>query len=167
MTKPSVWIGVGVLLLVVNALLSLMTIVGPAYVWGMIGARPDEPALSSFATGMQGYVAEMHERFHMSLGAIYYRLASKSAVAIGLIVAAVFLAFRKAWAWKALFAILGLAALNFTVLVIALVARNPGRFSLGWFLGSIGLEDAILYGAVLLIFSSRPVRAIYSAPGRT
>ena len=167
MTRHSIWIAVGVLLLVVIALLNLVAIVGPAYVAGMVIAQPGSSALSNLGAGMRFYVTEMQKDSRLTLGSIYYRLAFNSVFAISLIAMAVFLSFRKTWAWKALFGILAVATLNFMVLLAAAILQNPAGFSFTWLLGSVGLDSLILYGAVLLIFWSRPIRAIYGVPRRT
>jgi hypothetical protein len=165
---PVLWLAVGIVLIVMIATLNLIAIFGPAYIMGNVVAPCcSSPTPAHLLTGMRLYVTEIQKTSQLSLSSIYLRFALKTTISVGLLVLAVFLAFRKGWAWKSLFALMAVALLSFLILLVGAILRNPRAVTWGWFVESIGLDSLLLYGGVVFVFLKPSVRALYARSQRT
>lgn len=166
MKRPVLWLYVGVFLLVVSEVLTLFAIFGPAYVIASITAPFGSSTLRNIPAGMRLYVSEVQKNTNLSIPAIYYLFAFKSAVSVGLLIVAVFLARRRRWAWTGLFVVLAVSGLNFLVLMAGAILRDPHAFTWNWLVESVPLDSLLLYGAVAFIFLRPSVRALYVSGGQ-
>jgi hypothetical protein len=169
---PRLWLLVGIVLIVAIASLNLFAMFGPAYIMGNVTAPCcSSPTIANLPAGMRLYVTEIQKNTHLDTSSIFLRFAFKTACSIGLLVLAVFLAFRKRWAWKGLFAVIAVSLLGFLVLLAGAVLSDPHSVTLRWLSDSVPLDSVLLYGGVLFIFLRPAVRALYmhgdEQPGRS
>ena len=158
----------GIALIVIIASLNLFSIFGPAYIMGNVTAPCcSSPTVANLPAGMRLYVTEIQKNTHLDIASISLRFAFKTACSVALLVLAVFLAFRKRWAWKGLFAVIAISLMGFLVLLAGAVASAPHLVTLQWIAESIPLDSILLYGGVLFIFLRPSVRALYVHGERT
>ncbi len=160
--RAILWLVAGIILIVIIASLNLFAMFGPAYIMGNVTAPCcSSPTIANLPAGMRLYVTEIQKGTHLNTSSIYFRFALKTAVSVGLLVLAVFLAFRRSWAWKSLFAVMAVSLLSFLALLAGAIVRGPHSVSLEWLAESIPLDSLLLYGAVVFIFLRPSVRALY------
>jgi hypothetical protein len=160
--RPRLWLLAGIVLIVAIASLNLFAVFGPAYIMGNVSAPCcSSPTVANLPAGLRLYVTEIQKNTRLETSSVFFRLAFTTACSIGLLVLAVFLAFRKGWAWKGLLAVIAVSLLGFLVFLAGAIASDPHSVTLQWLVESIPLDSLLLYGGVLFIFLRPTVRALY------